>query len=115
MQRWEYLQHDEPWPKIAGEMVDLPKRWDALEITLNGWELVSTVRTPSGTITSLFKRPYEEKRTGVSAPLSDQRTGVWAGASDQQTGVSANPPDQRAGVPALASVSGDKKRKGGRA
>lgn len=104
MQRWEYLQHDEPWPKIAGEMVDLPKRWDALEITLNGWELVSTVRTPSGTITSLFKRPFEEKRTGV-----------WAGASDQQTEVPALPSDQRAGVPALPSVSGDKKRKGGRA
>lgn len=86
MQRWEYLQHDEPWPKIAGEMVDLPKRWDALEITLNGWELVSTVRTPSGTITSLFKRPFVEKTA------------------------------ERAEVPAFIPVPvSDRKRKGGRA
>lgn len=68
MQRWEYLQHDLEWPKMAGEVRNLPQLWDALEISKNGWELVSTVRTPSGTITSLFKRPVVEQGTARPAP-----------------------------------------------
>lgn len=67
MQEWEYMQDDVNWPKMAGDAVDLPARWAALEIGRNGWELVSTVRTPSGTVSSLFKRLVPEQRAGVPA------------------------------------------------
>lgn len=58
--RYEYLQHDMPWPKLAGQTVDLPTHWQALEFGENGWDLVSVVRTPTGTLTSLFKRAIIE-------------------------------------------------------
>jgi hypothetical protein len=56
MTQFEYLQTDTPWPKVAGETVDLPLIWEGLELGKNGWELVNVVRTPSGTLTSVFKR-----------------------------------------------------------
>ena len=68
MQEWEYMQHDVNWPKVAGEVMDLPALWAALEIGRNGWELVSTVRTPSGTVSSLFKRT---KQPPVPVPVSE--------------------------------------------
>lgn len=57
MIEWEYLQHDKEWPRVAGETASLVNEWDVLELGRNGWELVACVRTPSGTLTSLFKRP----------------------------------------------------------
>jgi hypothetical protein len=76
MMKWEYLQQDENWPKVAGERVDLPGRWAALELGENGWELVSVVRTPSGTVSSLFKRPVE--------PVGGGRLAVGGGGDAPQ-------------------------------
>lgn len=95
MQEWEYMQDDVNWPKVAGEVMDLPARWDALEIGRNGWELVSTVRTPSGTVSSLFKRLKAELRTGVSAPPSELRAGVptlpSAAKADEKVATATKP------------------------
>jgi len=73
MQEWEYMQDDVNWPKVAGEVMDLPARWDALEIGRNGWELVSTVRTPSGTVSSLFKRAKVVVPVFIPVPKPDEK------------------------------------------
>lgn len=75
MTQFEYLQTDTPWPKVAGETVDLPLIWEGLELGKNGWELVNVVRTPSGTLTSVFKREVvRDQRSEVR----DQRSGTEA-------------------------------------
>jgi len=82
------MQTNTLWPKMAGEVSKMDEEWHALEIGRNGWELVTVVRTPSGTLTAFFKRIMteesapEERRTGVSAlpstPPEERRTGVSA-------------------------------------
>lgn len=84
--RFEYLQHDTHWPRMAGEVADMPAAWHALELGQNGWELVSVVRTPTGTLSAFFKREIA------------------------QAEVPAVPEELRAGVPAVLSVPTPKKK-----
>lgn len=86
MTQFEYLQTDTPWPKVAGETVDLPLIWEGLELGKNGWELVNVVRTPSGTLTSVFKREVggdgsrdqKSEVRGQRSEVRDQRSGTEA-------------------------------------
>ena len=93
MTQFEYLQTDTPWPKVAGETVDLPLIWEGLELGKNGWELVNVVRTPSGTLTSVFKREVP------GAEVRDQRSEVR---------------DQRSGTEAMEMLTPKGMKKGGR-
>ena len=54
--QWEYMQTDHKWPKIADAVSRIDHAWQTLELGANGWELVTVVRTPSGTLTAFWKR-----------------------------------------------------------
>jgi len=83
---WEYCQHDVNWPKVAGESVDLPQQWHALELGQNGWELVSTVRTPSGTVSSLFKRRVADCKAAMVPAGETVKTGTAEAAPSVKKG-----------------------------
>ena len=88
--RYEYLQHDTHWPRLAGQIADMPAEWHTLEFGRNGWELVTVVRTPTGTLTAFFKRlVLDDTQPAASGEVIDRITAMTK--LDRRTAVSASP------------------------